>query len=143
MKKGKEFYFQQYEKVMKLHKKGLSLKDIASKTDLSYSAVYNWIIRSKAPKKSSLDDLIEFLRLNGPSPVIVIKELFPSHDDLYHNAQKRGFFLRRYSMSHKKGFGKASVWYYIDGQEEELKRRVVDMIKKYKELKERLINVKK
>ena len=138
LRKGKDFYSNNYEKVLELQKQGKTIKEISKELDLSYSAIYNWI-KGKKPEKGSINKFIEFLQKNGPMPVIVIKELFPSYDDLYQSARKRGFNVNRYVTSSKKILGKSSVWYYLDGQEAELKKRVLDMIKKYKELREKLI----
>lgn len=133
MRKGKDFYHNQYEKAMEMYNSGKSVKDISDVLGISYSSIYSWI-RGKAPKKGSLNDFVDFLRKNGPSPVIVMKEMFPSHDNLYQNAVQRGFGVNRYKTSQKKPFGQAATWYYLEGQDEELKKRVLDMVKKYKEL---------
>ena len=140
IRKGKDFYVKNYEKVMELHKQGLGIKEISEKLNMSYSAVYSWIKTGKIPEKDSINKFLEFLDKNGPTPVIVLKELFPSYDDLYQNARSRGFNVNRYSTSGKKALGKMSVWFYLDGQEEELKVRIIDMVKRYKELKEKLIS---
>ena len=54
MRKGREFYSQNYEKVIELHKKGMSVKDIASRLNMSYSAVYHWTRGLRKPEKGNL-----------------------------------------------------------------------------------------
>ncbi len=138
IRKGKDFYHNQYEKAMKLHADGISVKKISEMLTLSYSSVYSWI-KGRVPEEGQLKGFTAFLEKNGPSPVIVIKELFPSHDDLYQNSVKRGFKVFRYKTTTKKPFGLAATWYYLEGQEDELKKRVLDMVKRYKELKEKFV----
>ena len=140
IRKGKEFYYQQYEKAMQLHSYGKSAKEISLELNVSYSSVYTWI-KGKRIEKGSINELVEFLEKNGPSPVIFVKEMFPSHDDLYHTARERGIRIRRYCTKSKM-FGNASNWYYLNEQEDELKKRILDMVKKYKELKEKFVNQK-
>ncbi len=139
IRKGKDFYTETYERALELHRQGIAVKEISKRLGISYSSVYSWFKSSRAPKRGSISQLTEFLQKNGPMPVVVVRELFPSHDDLYYSARKRGFDINRYNMSSKKVFGKASVWYYLSGQEEELKKRILGMIGKYKEIKEKLL----
>ena len=135
MRKRKDFYFQKYEKAVELHKAGKSFQGIAKELDISYSAVYSWIKGARKPEKDVLNNFVDFLRKNGPMPAILAKELFPSHDDLFHMAMKRGSGLNRHLVAGKHILKESGVWYYLDGQEDELKKRIIEMLKKYNKLR--------
>ncbi len=137
IRKGKNVYSEKYQEAIDLYDKGADIKEISQRLGISYSAVYNWVKGKRKPEKSQLNRFIEFLEKNGPTPVILLKEMFPSHDDFYKTLSERGFKVRRYSTSRKKGIGDASVWYFIEGQEVELKKRIIDMLENYRILKER------
>ncbi|MBI4894878.1 MAG: helix-turn-helix domain-containing protein [Candidatus Aenigmarchaeota archaeon] len=137
IRKGKDFYHNQYDKAMQMYRDGISIKDIANSLGISYSSVYSWT-KGKIPEEGKLNEFIAFLEKTGPSPVIVIREMFSSHDDLYQNSLKRGFNVKRYKTSLQK-IGSAATWYYLEGQEDELKKRVLDMVKRYKELREKFV----
>ncbi|MBI5332655.1 MAG: helix-turn-helix domain-containing protein [Candidatus Aenigmarchaeota archaeon] len=142
MRKRKDFYFQKYDRAVELHKTGKSIQNIAKELDLSYSAVYSWLNNGKRPEKDALNYFVDFLRKNGPMPAIFVKELFPSHDDLFHMAVKRGSELNRHLVKGRSVLKQSGVWYYIDGQEDELKKRVIGMLKKYNELKSFILQKK-
>ncbi|MFH0837512.1 MAG: helix-turn-helix domain-containing protein [Candidatus Aenigmatarchaeota archaeon] len=135
IRKRKDFYFQKYDKAVELQKAGKNLQTIASELNISYSAVYSWLNGMRKPEKDVLTNFMDFLKKNGPMPAILVKEFFPSHDDLFHMAVKRNLGLNRHVTCGKHTLKESAVWYYIDGQEAELKSRILDMLKKYKEIK--------
>ena len=138
LRKGREYYSRHYETAIELYKKGLSVKEIAVKLGLSYSCVYHWIKGLRKPEKGNLVEFERFLKENGPTAAIELEEKFPKHNELFLTAAKRGLPVKRYVLSRKfKGF---SVFYFMDGQEEELKKRIKELFAKYKELRERLLN---
>jgi DNA invertase Pin-like site-specific DNA recombinase len=129
MRRTKEFYTEKYNKAIKLYKKGMSIKDIASYLELSYSCVYGWIKNIKTPKVSKVEEFLKFLKNNGPSPISEIKKLFPKHSDIFLLAKQRGFEIKRAKLPRK--FKDLSIWYYLPSQEEELKKRVRESLEKY------------
>lgn len=139
MRRGREFYSKNYEKVMELHGKGVALKEIAEKTGLSYSAVYHWVKGLRKPETGNLNDLESFLRENGPQAAIEIKEKFPKHNELFLTAARRAMPIKRFVMERK--FGEYGVWYFLDGQEENLKTRVAELLEKYKEAKDNIARI--
>ncbi|MEM5812885.1 MAG: helix-turn-helix domain-containing protein [Candidatus Aenigmatarchaeota archaeon] len=136
IRKGKNFYVENYKKAIELYSKGYSIKDIASILGISYSACYAWIFKKRIPKKDIATKFYEFLKVHGPSPIIEIKKEFSKHSDVYLEAKERGFKIMRYRLPRiLKGY---SIWYYLEGQEKELINRVKDIINKREELKEKL-----
>lgn len=134
MRKGKEFYSKHYETAMELHEKGLSINDIAKELGISYSCVYHWVKGLRKPKLGNVMNFIKFLEENGPSAVAELN--FPKHNELFLIARKRGLMIRRKILKRK--FGKFATWYYLTGQEDELKNRIDELIEKYRKLKERI-----
>lgn len=136
LRKGKNFYVENYKKAIELYNKGYNIKDIASILGISYSACYAWIFKKRTPKKDIATKFYEFLKSNGPSPIIEINKEFAKHSDIYLVAKERGFKINRYKLPRiLKGY---SIWYYLEGQEEELLNRVKDIINKREELKDKL-----
>ena len=136
LRKGKNFYTENYNKALELWKKGYSIKDISKELGISYSTIYFWVSKRRVPKKDKVTEFYEFLKLHGPSSAIEIKNHFGKHSELYLTAKERGIEINRYKLPKiLKGY---SIWYYLDGQEEELINRVKDIINKREELKERL-----
>lgn len=74
MRRGKEFYSQNYKKALDLHERGIAIKDIAKTLGLSYSAVYSWVSKSRRPGKGALIKFKEVLRSRGPMPAALIKK---------------------------------------------------------------------
>ena len=140
MRKGKEFYSGNYEKVIELYKKGFSVNEISSHLKISYSCVYNWVKSIRKPEKGNLIEFIDFLRDNGPAPVIEIKQKFPKHSEIFLTAQHRDMGVLRFKLPRK--FGEYSMWYLLKGQEHKLKQRVRELLNKYEELKQKLLNIK-
>ncbi|MEM7826892.1 MAG: helix-turn-helix transcriptional regulator [Candidatus Aenigmatarchaeota archaeon] len=137
MRRGKEFYVKNYKKVMELHESGLSAKEISKRLGISYSAVYNWITQRRKPSKDKLTELLMFLNENGPTPLIELRKTFPKHSELFLTAEQRGLEIRRYKLP--KIFGEYSMWYFLNGQEDELKERINKIIKRREELKKEFI----
>ncbi len=135
MRKTKEFYIEKYEKAIELWKKGLSIKNIASRLDVSYSAVYAWI-KGRKPVDSKIIKFIKFLKANGPTPLAEIKKKFPKHSEIYTTAVHRGFKILRYKLPRK--FGDYSIWYLLPQQEANLKEEVEKFLKTFDKIKNRI-----
>jgi len=136
LRKGREFYSQNYEKVMELHSKGMRAKEISEKLNISYSAVYHWIKGLRKPEAGNIVSFIEYFRANGPMPVVEIEKKFPKHNELFLVASRRGAKIKRYVMKRK--YGSFSVWYLMEGQEEELNKRLDELFEKIKDVKDKL-----
>ncbi len=135
-RRGREFYSKNYDEAIDLYNMGLSIKEIAEKLKISYSCVYHWTKGLRKPEKGNLLEFEKFLKENGPTPVIDIKEEFPKHNELFLTASRRGMPIKRYVLSRK--FGEFSTFYFISSQEEELKKRGKELLDKYKELSEKI-----
>jgi hypothetical protein len=140
IRQGKEHYAQLYEKAMQLQNQGKSIASIAKELNLAYSCVYNWLKEQIKPKPGMLTEMSAFLGKNGPQPLSKLEQHFPSHDDAFQQAKIRGIQIKRYKTSAIKTLGKNATWYYLPGQEQELKERVLNTLKRYKDLKENIIN---
>ena len=136
MRKGREFYSKNYEKVIELHKKGLSIKEISEQLNISYSAAYHWIKGLRKPEGGNLNSFIDFLRQNGPTPSGKLQDKFPKHNEIFLTASRRGMPLKRLYLGRK--FNEYSTWYLLDGQEELLKKRVQGLFSKINEFKDQL-----
>lgn len=136
MRKGKEFYNKVYNLAIQMHKKGLGEKEISEKLKISYSTVYAWLVKDRKPEKGALIKFRNLLEKNGPTSAGELKEKIPKHNDFYHISGKRGFGIKRI---HIKGLrlGQYAYWYYLDGQEKLLKKRVDELIKKYREVRKK------
>ncbi len=136
MRRGKEFYGKQYEEAVKLYKEGRSIPEISKELKLSYSAAYHWLKGLRKPDIGNVNTFEKFLVENGPQPAEEIRDNFPKHNELFLIASRRGLRVKRLIISKKlKGY---SVWYFIEGQEEQLEKRVDEMLGKVKEAKDRL-----
>ena len=136
MRRGKEFYGKQYEEAVKLYKEGKSIPEISKELRLSYSAVYQWLKGLRKPDIGNVNAFGKFLVENGPQPAEEIKDNFPKHNELFLIASRRGLRVKRLIINKKfKGY---SMWYFIEGQEEELEKRVHEMLGKVKEVKDKL-----
>lgn len=113
----------------------MSIKDIASRLGLSYSAVYAWI-KGRKPKESKVIEFIEFLKKNGPAPLAKIRKKFPKHSEIYFTALHRGYKILRYVLPKK--FGDYAIWYLLPEQEEKLKKEVEEFLQRYDEVKKKL-----
>jgi transcriptional regulator with XRE-family HTH domain len=138
MRRGREFYSENYEKVMELHKKGMNVKEIASQLGMSYSAVYHWVRGLRKPDIGNINEFIEFLRSNGPTPVLKLQN-FPKHNELFLTASRRGLPVKRLVLGRK--FREYSTWYLLDNQEELLKKRIEELFSRIKEFKDELRRV--
>ncbi len=137
MRRGREFYSDNYSKAMDLGKQGLAPKEIASKLGISYSCVYHWIRGLRKPAPGNLKDFEKFLRRNGPTAVIDIKDKFPKHNELFLTASRRGMKIRRHVLKRK--FGEYSTWYFVEGQENDLKKSLEELSEKYRQVMEKLV----
>lgn len=137
MRQGKELYTKKYDEAMGLFKKGMHPREIAEKLGISFSAVYSWTRKGKKPSSGIYEEFRNFLEENGPQPVLEIKKKFPKHSETYLTAKDRGIQIKRMKLSRL--MADYSIWYYLPGQEEELKKRVDEVITRRKELQERFL----
>lgn len=131
MRKGREFYSKNYDRVVEMYENGLTINEIANQLKISYSCVYHWVKGLRKPDTGKLNEFENFLR-SGPKPVIEIKERFPKHNELFLTAIRRGMPIKRHILKRK--FGEYSTWYYLSGQETALKNNINELLKKYREL---------
>lgn len=136
MRKGKEFYTKNYDKVIELHDSGLSVKDIASKLGISYSCVYHWVKGLRKPVPGSLSEFISFLEENGPTAAAELIEDFPKHNELFLTAARRNIPVRRKMLSRK--YAEYATWYYVAGQEEELETCIKELFNTIKNVRKKL-----
>ena len=125
MRKGREFYSKQYDKMMKHHENGKSVNDITKELDISYSAVYHWVKKLRKPEMGNINEFEDLLK-KGPIAVVEIKEKFSKHNELFLTATKRGLPVKRRVLGRK--YGEYSTWYYIEGQEEALGERIKELL---------------
>ncbi len=136
MRRGREFYGKQYQEALKLYKEGKTVPEIAKGLGISYSAAYHWLKGLRKPDVGIVNTFEKFLIENGPQPAEEIKDRFPKHNEIFLIASRRGLPVKRLIISKKlKGY---SVWYFIEGQEEQLEKRVSEMLGKIKEIKDKL-----
>lgn len=121
---GREKYSEKYRRAIELHAGGKSIKEIAEELGVSYSAAYHWIRGLRKPEEGKLREFEEFLQKNGPTPAANVKEKFPKHNEIYHTASARGSPVRRHVLEQPRSFGELATWYYLAGQESELKARI-------------------
>lgn len=140
LRRGREFYSRNYGAAMKMHKEGLTANEIAKKLGISYSAAYHWVKGIRKIESGNVNLFVSYLEKNGPSPAIDVKDKFPKHNELFLIATRRGLRVKRLMM--QKRLGDYSVWYYIDGQENELQKRTDMLMEKIKEVKQRLNSLK-
>jgi hypothetical protein len=135
VRRGKETYSARYDEAMKLHSEGLSPRQISERLGISYSAAYHWVKGLRAPKQGNVAAFIARME-KGPCPVADLKEEFPKHNELFLIAAKRAHPVKRFMI--RKRYGDYATWYYLDGQEAELERRVAALFEKVKEIREKL-----
>ncbi len=134
MRRGRQLYGKKYEEALKLHSQGKSINEIASTLDISYSAAYHWIKGIRKPDTGNLITFENYLKEKGPMPAIEVEKNFPKHNELFLMANKRGMNIRRTVLKRK--YAKYSIWYYLDGQEDQLKERLEELYAKIKDIKD-------
>ncbi|MBI5061796.1 MAG: helix-turn-helix domain-containing protein [Candidatus Aenigmarchaeota archaeon] len=137
IRRGKEFYNENYKKVLALHKQGLSAAEIARQLGISYSCVYHWVKGIRKPNTGNVENFIGFLKKHGPSPAIEIKSVFPKHNELFLVAQQRKMPVKRRLLRRK--FREYRTWYYLEGQEDAVKSMIKEMLEKYNRLRNKLV----
>lgn len=136
MRRGKEFYDKNYQLAVKMHEQGLSVKEIAAKLNISYSAVYHWVKGLRKPSAGNVTEFLSFLKEKGPMPVAEIKGKFPKHNELFLISGKRGEPIRRYITDRR--LEEYATWYFLEGQEQLLKERIKKMFGAIKRLTEKM-----
>jgi|SRR3989344_1477529 len=132
IRKGREHYSKNYEKAIELHNNGKSIKDIAEELNISYSAAYHWIKGLRKPDMGRIREFEDFLRKNGPTPVVDLKEKFTKHNEIFLTATKRKMPIKRLVLN--KSLGEYSTWYYLPDQQEKLKESVNELKEKIKKM---------
>ena len=136
MRRGRQLYDKKYNEALKLHAEGKSINEIATHLDVSYSAAYHWIKGLRKPDTGNLNAFENYLREKGPMPVIDVEKNFPKHNELFLMANKRSMNIRRTILKRK--YGKYAIWYFLDGQEDQLKERLEELYSKIKDIKDLL-----
>jgi hypothetical protein len=136
MRKGRETYGKKYDEAMAMHASGKSPREISEALSVSYSAAYHWVKGLRTPERGNVNEFYDFLKENGPMAVIDIEKKFPKHNELFLMSNKRGLIVRRHVLKRK--FSKYSTWYYLDGQEEQLKVRLDELFAKIKDARDKL-----
>ena len=136
MRQGRQAYPALYEKAVSLAAQGIAIKVIAAQLGVSYSACYHWIRGLRKPDDGNLNSFVDEIRQKGPLHAASM-EKFPKHNELFLTASRRGMGIRRYMLPKK--LGDYSTWYFVSGQEDKLKECVLELVKKYKELKQELL----
>ncbi|RLI96787.1 MAG: hypothetical protein DRO96_02340 [Candidatus Aenigmatarchaeota archaeon] len=140
MRRGKEFYTQNYQRALDLHEQGMSIKEIAQVLGISYSAVYSWISKGRKPGEGALMKFRDILMKNGPMPVALIKKHIKKHNDFYHIAKQRGINIKRKVIKGAK-LGEYATWYYLPGQEKRLERMISKLMDDYEKAKKKILGV--
>ncbi len=135
IRKGREAYQESYNKALELHAKGKSVREIAAELGISYSAAYHWIKGIRKPEAGNVREFENYLGEKGPSPVAEIGKKFPKHNEIFHVAKERGVPVKRWVTAKPRTFGEYATWYYLKGQEEELKKRIIETMKRFGEIK--------
>lgn len=137
MRQGREAYASLYGRALKMANEGRPIKDVATELGISYSACYHWVKGLRKPGQGNLNSFIDTIKKTGPVPAADIKERFPKHNELFLTASGRGMKIKRYRLPQR--LGDYSTWYFAPGQEETLKKNVMELVDKYKELKQQLL----
>jgi DNA invertase Pin-like site-specific DNA recombinase len=132
MRKGREFYSKNYEKAISLYNQGKEIKDIAKELNISYSAAYHWIKKLRKPDAGRMREFEEFLKKNGPTAVIDLKDKFVKHNEIFLTATKRKIQIKRLVLT--KNLGDYSTWYYLPEQQELLKEKIDELKEKIKKM---------
>jgi|SRR3989344_1516408 len=135
IRKGREHYSKNYEKAIELHNSGKSIKEVSEELNISYSAAYHWIKGLRKPDMGRMREFEDFLRKNGPTPVIDLKEKFTKHNEIFLTATKRKIPIKRLVLN--KNLGEYSTWYYLPDQQEVLKERIDELKAKIKKMHQR------
>ena len=137
LRKGKELYAELYPKAIEMNKNGVPIKDIAKQLGVSYSAVYAWLKQGRVPEEPEAVKMKNYLEKHGPTAAADIAVAFPKHNDFFHLAARRGIKIKRAVLEPR--LKDYRTWYYLEGQESELEKRIAVLRKKYKEMKEKVL----
>ena len=136
MRRGRQLYGKLYDEAIKLHGEGKSVNDIAAQLGISYSAAYHWIKGIRKPEKGNVNEFDKYLQDNGPMPVIEVEKKFAKHNELFLMANRRGLKIKRHVLPRK--YKTYATWYYLDGQEALLEKRLQELFSTIKTVKEKL-----
>ncbi|MBS3050862.1 MAG: helix-turn-helix domain-containing protein [Candidatus Aenigmarchaeota archaeon] len=136
MRRGRQLYSKKYDEAMELHKEGKSINEIATSLGVSYSAAYHWIKGLRKPEPGNVNEFESYFRENGPMPAIEIEKKFQKHNELFLMSNKRGMKVRRKVLQRR--FAGYATWYYMEGQEALLDKRLEELFSKIKDVREKL-----
>jgi hypothetical protein len=136
MRRGRQLYGKLYDDAMRLHNEGKSVNEIAQQLGISYSAAYHWIKGLRTPEKGNVNEFEMYLRENGPMPVIEVEKKFAKHNELFLMANKRGLEIKRHVLARK--YKQYATWYYLQGQEDLLGKRLNELFETIKDVKKKL-----
>jgi len=132
MRRGREIYSEKYEAAIRMHKKGVAIPEIAKKLGISYSSAYHWVRGLRKPGTGNINDFFNFLKQHGPVNAEDLKSRFPKHNEIFLTSKRRGLSIHRYDMKNKRFFKESATWYFLKDQEDELKKRIRQMIREWK-----------
>ena len=136
LRKGRETYGKKYEEAMLLHKEGKSVNEIAAQLGVSYSAAYHWVKGLRTPEKGNVNEFESYLRSSGPMPVIEVEKKFVKHNELFLMANRRGLRIKRHVLPRK--YKQYATWYYLEGQEDLLDRRLKELFDTIKDVRDKM-----
>lgn len=136
IRRGKEFYADKAEEAVSLYKEGKSIKEVAQRLGVSYSAAYHWVRGIRKPGAGNVAEFISFLESRGPSAAVHILPSFRKHNELFLIASRRGLSVKRVYLG--KAYKELATWYYLPGQEKELEKRIEDAKRKVEEFRDRM-----
>jgi len=135
-RRGKEFYGEKYSRALSLHKDGKSIKEISQILGISYSATYHWIKELRKPVAGNVNDFMHCVEVQGPISGLGVSKQFPKHNELFLIASRRGLSIKRLYLGKK--YKQLATWYYLDGQEDLLKKHVEELENKISTARDRL-----
>lgn len=139
IRKGREFYGANYNKAIGMYNQGEPIQKIAENLKISYSCVYHWVKNIRKPELGNVNEFSIFLEKNGPMAVMEIKDKFPKHNELFLIANRRGLKIKRTVL--KRNLGDFNTWYFLEGQENILEKRLEDLYTKVKKIRNDIKNI--
>lgn len=139
IRKGREFYGAKYEEALRLYEEGLSIKDIAKKLSISYSAAYHWIKGLRKPEKGNVNEFFQFIEKEGPVSAFSAEKKFPKHNELFLMASRRSLPMKRVYLGKK--YKELATWYFVPGQESELEKRLESLFSDIEDARNKLKSI--
>ena len=136
MRRGRQLYSKKYDEAIKLHSEGMPINEIAAQLGISYSAAYHWIKGLRKPASGNINEFEKFLQESGPTAAVDIEKKFPKHNEIFLMSNRRGMKIKRQVL--KRRFAGYATWYYIEGQESLLEKRIQELFDRIKIVKDKL-----